>query len=630
MNLIEIIRSPKSSVDLLGQEKNEKIKSRLYSLKTGSLQNATFKDANFSSMATDANGVIKIFNAGAERMLGYAAVDVIDKLSPADMADSHELIARANSLSSEAGLTIAPGFEALVFKASCGIDDIYKLTYIRKDGSRYPAVVSVTALRDEQNDIIGYLLVGTDSGVRQQMEDAQIDLAQRLREQQLYTPPSFGLSTDAIISLNYYERDVTFPGAAVLHVKKHKRLYPVPKDRNAELERARLIAEKASQAKSDFLSTLSHELRSPLSAMLGFAQLMELDETIPTPSQSENITQIIQAGWHLLEIINEIRDLAKIESGQVSLSEEPVLLSQTMTDCQKMLEQQALARGIRMTFPTDLMPLHVLADKTRLKQVLINLLTNAIKYNRINGTVAVECSEHRGRTRISIRDTGAGLMPDQLNQLFQSFNRLGQEGGAQEGTGLGLVVVKRLVELMGGTIGVESTVGVGSVFWLELISVAKPMHLSLVKKDPVTNAVPRSCLSRPHKVLVVENNPASLKLVSQIFARYPGIQLLTASNGACGVEIARTVQPDVILMDIELSGANGFAVLKTLRLDPATAHIPVLAMSANALNLDVERGLKAGFFDYITKPFKVSEFMLVMELAFEFAEKNQKTTGEYY
>jgi CheY-like chemotaxis protein len=223
--------------------------------------------------------------------------------------------------------------------------------------------------------------------------------------------------------------------------------------------------------------------------------------------------------------------------------------------------------------------------------------------------------------RVSIRDSGAGLYPEQLVQLFQPFNRLGQEAGGEEGTGIGLVVAKRLVELMGGVIGVESTLGLGSVFWFELISVAEP-HLAMEESGAAVAAQPQ--VPRPTRLrtlLYVEDNPANLRLVEQIIARHPGICLLTAVNGSLGIQTARDNQPEVILMDINLPGISGFEALKILRDDPATAHIPVVAVSANAMPSDIERGLKAGFFRYITKPIKVHDFMDAIDLALEFAGK---------
>jgi len=321
-------------------------------------------------------------------------------------------------------------------------------------------------------------------------------------------------------------------------------------------------------------------------------------------------------------LIDEILDLAKIESEQVPLSREPVSLAEVMLECQGMIEPQAQLRGIQVTFPQFDVPCFVLAARTRLKQVLINLLSNAVKYNRPGGTIIVDYTTSAlERTRVSVRDTGAGLYPEQLAQLFQAFNRLGQEAGGEEGTGIGLMVAKRLVELMGGVIGVESTVGVGSVFWFELISVAEP-HLSTEGDDVEASArphVPRE--ARLHTLLYVEDNPANLRLVEQIIARHPDIRLLTAVDGRSGIEIARVSQPDVILLDINLPGINGFEALRTLRSDPSTAHTPVIAISANAMPRDIERGLKAGFFRYITKPIKVDEFMEALDVALEAAGK---------
>ena len=235
------------------------------------------------------------------------------------------------------------------------------------------------------------------------------------------------------------------------------------------------MAEKANLAKSIFLSSMSHELRTPLNAILGFAQLLEAGSPPPTPTQIARLQQIIKAGWYLLELINEILDLALIESGRLSLSREPVSLTEVMRECQAMIESQAQQRGIHVSFLPFDNTWFANADRTRVKQVLINLLSNAIKYNREHGTVEVSCTAIAPeRIRISIKDSGAGLPPEKLVQLFQPFNRLGQENGSEEGTGIGLVVTKQLVELMGGTIGVESTVGVGSEFWIELIRDVTP------------------------------------------------------------------------------------------------------------------------------------------------------------
>jgi signal transduction histidine kinase/ActR/RegA family two-component response regulator len=528
-------------------------------LKTGALQNAILTSANFSIIATDEHGIIQLFNVGAERMLGYLAADVVNKFSPSDLHDPKEVLARAQSLSEELGTGITPGFSALSFKASRGIEDIYELTYICKDGSRFPAIVSITALRDDYGGVIGYLLIGTDNSVRKEVE--------------------------------------------------------------LKLHRAMAVAERANLAKSDFLSSMSHELRTPLSAILGFAQLLESGSPSPTVSQKRSIDQILQAGWYLLELINEILDLALIESGKLSLSLEPSSLVEVMQECRTMIEPQAHKRGISVNFPRFDGNCFVKADRTRVKQVLINLLSNAVKYNRSDGSVAVDYDVRaEGRVRISVTDTGAGLTPDQVLQLFQPFNRLGQEASAEEGTGIGLVVCKRLVEIMGGAIGVESTVGKGSTFWIELDLAAEPMRLDDVP-GPASAASPVQA-EVLHTLLYVEDNPANLMLVEDLIARRPDIALLSARDGVRGVEMARATRPDVILMDINLPGMNGIQALRVLSEHASTAHIPVIALSANAMPRDIEKGLKAGFFRYLTKPIKVHEFMDTLDLALDHSKTN--------
>jgi len=837
-------------------------------LKTGALQNAILNSANFSSIATDEKGVIQIFNVGAECMLGYAATDVVNKITPADISDPQEVIARAKSLSVELGTPITPGFEALVFKASRGIEDIYELTYIRKDGSRFPAVVSVTALRDAQDAIIGFLLIGTDNTARKQVEAErqhlleiqeetntqlqQTNLTLQVSEERLtVTLNSIGdavIATDAkgrvtllnplaerltgwtqaqaagrpvddifhivnketrlpatipvmetlahgtiqglanhtvVISREGSEcdiadscapirdrdgqvigavlvfRDVTeeyvaqqalhdsaaliqtilntvVDGIITIHARggivetvnpaaermfgyaaaeligqnfsllipeldrdqrngsleyysasdearahglgrevvgrrkdgsifpmemavsemwlggqryftgilrdiamrkqveaERALLYEVLQDKNTELESAKFVAEKANLAKSDFLSSMSHELRTPLNAILGFAQLLEVGSPPPTAAQTVRLHQIIKAGWYLLELINEILDLAVIESGKLSLSREPVSLIDVMRECQAMIESQAQQRGIHLNFLPFDHTWFANADRTRVKQVLVNLLSNAIKYNREQGTVEVKCTASTPECiRISIKDSGAGLPPEKLAQLFQPFNRLGQETGTQEGTGIGLVVTKRLVELMGGTIGVESTVGVGSEFWIELIRDVTPQLASghALPAELATQAQGNSPQNVALRTLLyVEDNPANLMLVEQIIEGIPHVRMLSARDGHLGIALAREHIPDVILMDINLPGISGIQALKILREYPLTAHIPVIALSANAMLRDIEKGLEAGFFRYLTKPIKINEFMSSLDDALKFSEMelaNANKTGQ--
>ena len=673
-------------------------------IKAGALQNAIFNSANFSSIATDAKGVIQIFNVGAERMLGYLADEVMNTITPAEISDPQELITRAKALSAEFDTPITPGFEALVFKASRGIEDIYELTYIRKDGSRFPAVVSVTALRDIDKVIIGYLLIGTDNTARKQVEAEQMKLDQRLRDQQFYTRSLIesnidalmttdpaGIITDVnkqmealtgctrdeligapfksyftdparaeagiklvlnnkkvtdyeltacardgkktVVSYNattFYDRDRTLQGvfAAARDVTERKRFEQALQETNVEMESAKSAAEKANLAKSDFLSGMSHELRSPLNAILGFAQLMATASPPPSDIQKESITQILQAGWHLLKLINEILDLSVVESGKVSLSLEPVSLSEVLSECQAMMEAQAQQRGIHMTFPKFDEPHFVWADQTRLKQIVINLLSNAIKYNQAKGQVTVDYKfMSSDRIRISFKDTGAGLTPEKMSQLFQPFNRLGQEAGSVAGTGIGLVVTKQLVELMGGVLGVDSTVDEGSVFWVDLRSTPAPELKMIEPKNVLPMPVIRP-LDAPQKILLyIEDNPANMKLVERLIDRRSDIKLLKAVDGLQGIALARASLPDVILMDINLPGISGIDALKALQEDQATSHIPVVAISANAMSRDIEVGRQLGFFRYLTKPIVVEEFMSTLDLALESAQKNTSFTN---
>ncbi len=671
---------------LIGTDNTARKQAEEALLKAGALQSAIFNSANFSSIATDANGVIQIFNVGAERMLGYKAAEVINQITPADISDPQEIIARAATLSRELSAEITPGFEALAFKASRGIEDIYELTYVRKDGTRFPAIVSVTALRDDQKAIIGYLLIGTDNSARKHVEE-KLRFAEESFRMMVDSVSDYAivmLSPDGnVVSWNSGAQRIKGFTAEDILGRHFARFYPledvadgkpqrdlevaatlgrfevegwrVRKDGSSfwanvvitairdqagelrgfakltrdlterqrietEMTDAKAAAEKANLAKSDFLSNMSHELRSPLNAILGFAQLMESDSPAPTDSQKESIIQILNAGWYLLDLINEILDLAVIESGKLSMSQEPVSVAEVMNECQAMIEPQAQRRAIRMTFPRFDVPVCVHADRTRLKQVIINLLSNAIKYNAMGGTVVVACSaeDASGRVRITVTDTGAGLSSEQIGQLFQPFNRLGQQSNAEQGTGIGLVVSKRLMELMNGLVGVESKVGAGSVFWIELNSTAQ---LPVPKHDhaEVTPALLPGAALRT--LLYVEDNPANLKLVERLIARRPDLHLLTAIDGTTGVELARSAKPEVILMDINLPGISGIEALMILRADPTTAHIPVIALSANAVPRDVQKGLDAGFFRYLTKPIKVGELMDTLSAAIEFVDK---------
>ena len=684
---------------LIGTDNTARKQAEEALARAGTLQTAIFNSANFSSIATDAQGVIQIFNVGAERMLGYTAAEVVDRITPAAISDPQEVIERAQSLSLELDASISPGFEALVFKASRGIEDIYELTYIRKDGSRFPAMVSVTALRDVQDAIIGYLLIGTDNTARKRVEEEQALLDQSLRDQQFYTRSLIESNIDAlmttdprgiisdvnqqmealtgctrdeligapfkdyftdqkraeagikrvlregkvtnyeltvlardgketVVSYNattFYDRGRNLKGvfAAARDVTDRKEFEHKLQENNIELESAKAAAEKANLAKSEFLSSMSHELRTPLNGVLGFAQLMESATPAPSPSQQRSIQQILKGGWYLLRLINEILDLAMIESGKVTVSPEPMCLAEVLHDCRVLVGPQAAIGKVELIMQEFTQPCYIHADLTRVKQVVINLLSNAIKYNRPGGSVTVSCGLHGEKSvRMYVKDTGAGLSHDQLSQLFQPFNRLGQENGIEEGTGIGLVVTKQLVELMGGQIGVSSTCGVGTEFWVEFPASNGPELAAATEKALLRRlAATPDGQGKQRTLLYVEDNPANLVLVEQLIARRDDLKLLTAIDAHLGLVLARACQPDLILMDINLPGLSGFGALKILQNDPATAHIPVIALSANAVPRDIAKGIEAGFFRYLTKPIKIVEFMEALDIALDFAAK---------
>jgi signal transduction histidine kinase len=376
------------------------------------------------------------------------------------------------------------------------------------------------------------------------------------------------------------------------------------KTNEAALMTARATADTANRAKSDFLLNMSHELRSPLSAILGFAQLIEGGQPPPTPAQQDSVQQILSAGWYLLGLINEILDLSSIESGKTVLKSRVMSMAEVLDDCQAMIGPQAQKSGIRIAFQALQEPCLVLADPVRTKQVLINLLTNAIKYNRVAGLVQVRCAAAPGqRVRVSVEDTGQGLSKAQLDQLFEPFNRLGQELGAEPGTGIGLVICRRLVEQMGGCMGADSTPGVGSCFWFELEAAAEPL---LASTDLPVRAV-----------LCIEEDLACLQQVEAVVALCPGICLLRARDVSSGLVIARTARPDVILMGSHLLGPGGMDLCVLLARDPATAQIPLIALNADGAGRDANVAAPAGFVACLSQPLERTALIDALDLAFQ-------------
>lgn len=374
---------------------------------------------------------------------------------------------------------------------------------------------------------------------------------------------------------------------------------------------AKELAENANRAKSEFLSSMSHELRTPLNAILGYTQLFEYDGNLK-PQQIENVREIRRAGEHLLQLINDVLDFAKIESGNMTVSLEPVLVSRLLTECFTLVQPQADARGIRLSARiSEYVNAYVIADHVRCKQALLNLLSNAVKYNRVGGEVEVSLAVQDGqKLRIAVRDTGRGIPLMRQNEVFQPFNRLSAENSNIEGSGVGLVITKQLVEMMNGRLDFSSTEGVGTTFWMDFpLAVewnveAQPQH----KKEygPAVLNVRRQC-----KVLYVEDNPTNIRLLQQIFTRYPQLDLEIAEEPFLGIYKARSLKPDLIILDINLPGMDGYEVLAVLKNDAATSSIPVIGLSANAMPYDLERGRNAGFLDYLTKPVDINQLVAV-------------------
>jgi PAS domain S-box-containing protein len=601
------------------------------------LQRAIYNSANFSKIATDAKGVIQIFNVGAQRMLGYSAAEVVNKITPAQISDPQEIIARAEALSAELETSIAPGFDALIFKASRGIEDIYELTYIRKDGSRFPAVVSVTALRDADEAIIGYLLIGTDNTARKQIEAEQALLSQRLRDHQFYTRSLFESNIDALTTTDalgiitdvnkqmealtgctrdeligapfkncFTDPDLAAAGIKLAMTQKKVTDYEmVARDREGKetvisynattlygrdrklqgvfaalreiterkqyersLREATHRAEQANSAKSEFLANMSHEIRTPLNAVIGLGYLLE--HTTLNEDQRQLLAKIQFGGRALLGVINNVLDLSKIEAGEMSLEDEPFDLPELIRDLGQLLAPQAAAKGIELLVQSaPSLPPIVSGDASRLRQILTNLLGNSIKFTE-RGHVELkafftERTSDRIRLRCTVQDTGIGMEPAALENLFMPFTQADASTTRRfGGTGLGLSIARRFIELMGGEIGVTSVPGVGSNFWIEI-----PLRIA----HDVDAAVSKHGL----RIIIADSDGATPDHLVPM-TRALGWSPLITENGEQLLKFMNTTRPtdwpDVLILGMHLQDMDAHQLLARMGKECVGADLP--------------------------------------------------------
>ena len=659
-------------------------------LKTGALQRAIFNSASFSSIATDAKGVIQIFNVGAERMLGYTAAEVVNTKSPADLHERQELIARATALSLEFGVPIAPGFEALVFKAARGIEDIYELTKVRKDGSGFPAVVSVTALRDAQDTIIGYLFIGTDNTLRKQAEEVllkaeaaqqradterrmnlaldagqmgtfELDLAtdtsvRSLRHDQIFgyttLQPEWGVKSlpacvvpedladvrqafDDGLRTGAFKMDcrIRWPDSSLHWISAQGRVdrdaHGVPatisgvvrdttdaKTAEAELRAAKDAAEEASRAKSEFLANMSHEIRTPMNGVIGMTDLV-LDTDL-TSDQRDNLRIVKSSADALLAVINDILDFSKIEAGKLELDPIDFDPRDAIGDTANAVALKAHQKGLELIVDVGAaVPQRLRGDPGRLRQILVNLFGNAIKFTK-QGEVALRVTVETATPEnvflhFSVRDTGIGIPLDRQQRIFEAFTQAdGSTTRTYGGTGLGLTISSQLVQLMGGRIWVESEAGKGSMFHFTV-------SFALVKGlDPAT-VVPDEVDLQDLPVLVVDDNATNRRLLEEMLLTWRMVPTLT-SNVPDALAALRAAQEAgtpfrLVLSDVQMPEADGFALVQAIKQDPAIAGVTVVMLTSGGRSGDAARCRELGIAAYLHKPIKRSELRGAVLLA---------------
>ena len=631
-------------------------------LRAGALQSAIFNSANFSSIATDEKGVIQIFNVGAQRMLGYKAAEVMNKITPADISDPQEVIARAAALSLELATPITPGFEALVFKAARGIEDIYELTYIRKDGSRFPAVVSVTALRDDQNTIIGYLLIGTDNTARKQAEAVSQESEARYRR--LFHTSQDGIlildaETGKVIDANpfmttllgysheeYVDKELWEFGLSqdvepnqsaceewqekvyvrhehlALEGRNGKRVdvefvsnVYTDNDRQVVQCNIRDVTERngyeqslqqANRAMSVFLANMSHEIRTPMNAILGFSQLMLRDQGV-TPRQRQYLGTINRSGEHLLALINDILDMSKIEAGRTTLNTSTFDLPVMLKELEMMFRVRTDEK--KLSFSVELIadvPQFIVTDINKLRQVLINVLSNAVKFTE-QGCIAVRVRADRQRAtgpflRVEIEDTGPGISPDEQDKLFQHFEQTKTGRQAGIGTGLGLAISREFVHLMGGAITLSSQVGKGSVFVIDLpLKVGNAQEVQA--KDKRWHVLKLQPGQAPCRVLIADDIEDNRQLLAQLLTPV-GFEIRLATNGKEAIQEFDQWRPHLILMDFRMPVMDGLEAVRRIRAMPGGNEPKIIAVTASAMDENRRELIAIGADDFISKPFR--------------------------